>query len=198
MTDGFAASLAAAGASENAHGRIYEPGRSYSIAVKLEVADKYESLTNESRNQKHPSARALAKAASVSPSFAQKIIDEIHSNGRVLAPDERVPHRECGVGSISLDEDDERYLLYLRFVDPSRSNRSYVEWLRLCRGTRVSESLISEWFKERFAFSGSFRGSYVIPIDKFKPDNIKRYQRYIEFVTNPHLYHRRIKFGDEK
>lgn len=176
MMDGALASLIAAGASRNTQGRIYEPGKAYGLPVKLEVAEKYHNLKNASGNGQPPSARVLAAAADVSPSFALKIIDEIDVHGRVLPPGEI--ERDCvrGVGSIALDDGDERFLLHLRFVDPSRTNRSYVEWLHTHRGTLVSESFISDWFKNRFQFSGSFRSSSIVPIDKFKPANIARYQ----------------------
>jgi len=198
MTSDFEASLVAAGASQNARGRIYEPGKAYGVPVKLEVADKYESLTIARGNGQPPSARALAHAASVSPSFAQKVIEELQVHGRVLPPDEIVSDRARGVGIIALDENDERLLLHLRFVDPCRTNRSYVDWLVMCHGKCVSESLISDWFKNRFTFNASFRSTSIVPIDKFKPENLVRYQKYIEFVMNPLVDARRFKFGDEK
>jgi hypothetical protein len=133
--DGTEASLAAVGASRNTGGRIYVPGKAYGLPVKLEVAEKYENLKNTNGNGQPPSARVLAEAANVSPSFAKKIIDEIERNRRVLAPENIVPNHARGVGSISLNESDESLLLYLRFLDPIRTNRSYVQCLLLCNGT---------------------------------------------------------------
>lgn len=198
MADGFEESLQAASASRNTHGRIYEPGKAYGWPIKLEVAEKYNMLKNESENGMPPSSRALGAAANVSPSFAQKILDEIETFGDVIPPEDIVPMRPRGVGGIALDEHDERLLLYLRFIDPSRTNKSYVDWLRACHGTIVSESLISDWFKNRFTFNASFRSTSTVPIDKFKPENILRYQEYVSFMNNPNLDHRRIKFADEK
>jgi hypothetical protein len=144
MASGRAVSLAAAGASQNAHGRIYQPGRSYGIGVKLEVADTCERMANMNENGRMPSGRALANEASVSLVFAQKVIGELETHGRVLAPEEMVSDRLRGVGIIALDDRDEWLLLYLRFLDPSRTNANYCKCLLMHHGKLVSESLISD------------------------------------------------------
>jgi len=69
-------------------------------------------------------------------------------------------------------------------------------YLRVQRGTIVSESTISRWFLTHFPFKGSFRKPNLVLIDKFKPNNVLRAKDYIDFVKNIDAF--RLKFGDEK
>jgi len=139
----------------------------------------------------------VSKLTSVGRGFVAKVKEELRLHENILRPDEIVQRRATGVGVRSLDEDDENLLLFLRYQDPTRSNQSYVEHLYLYHGTVVSESLISNWFAYRFDHSGKFRVPNLIPVDKFKPENIVRYLDFVLFMStiqDP----RRLKFGDEK
>jgi len=85
----------------------------------------------------------------------------------------------------------------LRFIDNTRSNQSYVEELFFHTGTLVSESFISDWFANRFDHSSKFKVGCLVPLDKFKEENIARYFEYCQFIqaiNDPS----RLKFGDEK
>lgn len=190
-----AASAASVGLRTNQLGGRYEPGRSYSLEKKLSVAETVKRLRLESGSD--PTDVEVSQLTSVGRGFVAKVKEELRVHGHILRPDEIVQRRATGVGVRSLDEDDEALLLFLRYLDPTRSNQSYVENLYLYRGTVVSESLISNWFAHRFDHSGKFRVPNLIPVDKFKPENVLRYLEFILFmstVQDP----RRLKFGDEK
>jgi hypothetical protein len=62
--------------------------------------------------------------------------------------------------------------------------------------TTVHESVISRWFHARYSFKANFRKPNLVPIDKFKPENVQLACDYINSIrqTNPF----RLKFGDEK
>jgi len=176
-------------------GGRYEQVKSYPLEKKLFVAETVQRLRQESGSD--PTDVEVSQRTSVGRGFVAKVKEELRVHGHILRPDEIVQRRATGVGSRSLDEEDENLLLLLRYLDPTRSNQSYVENLYLYRGTVVSESLISNWFAHRFDHSGKFRVPNLIPVDKFKPENILRYLEFILFmstVQDP----RRLKFGDEK
>ena len=196
MADAAAiASAASVGLSTNLLGGRCEQGKPYPLEKKLAVAETIRRLRNETGSD--PTDKEVSELMLVGRGFVAKVKEELRVHGNVLRPDEIVQGRAKGVGSLSFDEGDETFLLLLRFLDPTRSNQSYVEHLQLHRGKVVSESLMSSWFANRFSHSGKFRVPNLIPVDKFKPDNILRYLDFVLFmstVEDPS----RLKFGDEK
>ena len=188
---------ASSGILVNQNGGFYRPGVAYTLDVKIRIAMVYEELKEEAAITGKPpvSKRQLAVAASVSPEYAGKIMDEVDSGG-IVDPATVDPERERGPGSMTLDLEDELLLLRLHQWKPSMRLSQYCMYLRVQRGTIVSESTISRWFLTRFPFKGSFRKPNLVPIDKFKPNNILRAKDYIDFVKNIDPF--RLKFGDEK
>ena len=63
-------------------------------------------------------------------------------------------------------------------------------------GTIVSQSTISRFFNHGFEIRGNFLKPDLIPIDKFRPENIARAEEFLAFLTQQDM--RRVKFGDEK
>lgn len=181
----------------NEHGGAYQRGKPYSTEKKIEVANIYIGLVC-SPSGIDPNPTNVAKRAGVDWHTAKKIIDEFEECGRIKSPEEILAERPIplGVGSQCLERDDESYLEYLYFENPSRTNSSYVSELVKYRGTLVSESLIEKWFLHRFAVSGKFVVPDKTPIDKFRPENLARMVEYgniIEGVTDK----RRLHFLDE-
>ncbi len=74
-----------------------------------------------------------------------------------------------------LNPTEELFLLALRAEDPARPNRDYITQLALYYGTSVSLSFISLWFKTRFDYKGSFRKPNLVPLDKFRQENVIRF-----------------------
>jgi hypothetical protein len=63
-------------------------------------------------------------------------------------------------------------------------------------GTSVSESTVSRFFNHGFPIRGGLCRPNLVPIDKFKPENIERAFEYLQVLAQiaPH----RLVFGDEK
>ena len=183
----------------NSNGGPFCRGQSYSFLKKLEVAPTHEELkVLTSTTGDNPLVSLFSRQCRVGWDFAKKVKDEVDFEGCALDPKElrRRQERFRGAGVLSVTPDEESYLLWLRFVDPSRSNESYVSELFHATGTLVSPSFISEWFSSRFTFKGKFKVSNLVPLDKFKPENIVYYFDFVNFISqfNP----LRFKFADEK
>ena len=58
--------------------------------------------------------------------------------------------------------EEEVYLLALRAEDPTRTNLEYIHLLAATYGRTVSSSFISNWFRKRFQFVGSFKAPNII------------------------------------
>ena len=125
----------------------------------------------------------------------RKIEAELQEHGRILQPPE-IQHRRIGPGSRTLDEIDSAVLMILYLEEPSRSLRSYVDWLEGLTGTTVSQSTVSRFFLHAFPHRGGFCRPNLVPFDKFRPENIERALEYLEIISE--IAPERIKFGDEK
>ena len=101
-----------------------------------------------------------------------------------------------GIGAF-LTTEEEIFLLSLRLEAPERPNIDYIHQLNEYYGKIVSSGFISDWFKKRFPFRGSFRKPNLIPLDKFKKRNILRFLQYkqkMEILSD----HTMWNFLDEK
>ena len=188
----------ATGINMNANGGHYINGQEYSTLKKVEVEAVYWNLFVELG--KAPSKRVLAREARVGSTFAQKVLVEIKKSGGII-PVEQLKEtqwrkRDKRVGCICITLDEQAHLLQLRRDEPTRGNDSYIAALFLTSGTMVSSSFISLFFKKVGPFAGNFRKLPTVPVDKFRPANIKTYADYLNFVSviPPHL----LNFGDEK
>jgi transposase len=96
-----------------------------------------------------------------------------------------------------LEPTEELFSLAHRSEKPARPNREYVAHLATYYGTVVSTSFISEWFKTRFNHKGSFRKPNLVPLDKFRQENVIR---FIEYKLKCQLIydHSRFCFVKEK
>jgi hypothetical protein len=77
-----------------------------------------------------------------------------------------------------LDPAKELFLLALRAKKPARANTDYVAKLYTFYGTMVSASFISLWFNTRFDHKGSFRKQNLVPLDKFRQENVIRFVKF--------------------
>jgi DDE superfamily endonuclease len=186
---------------KNLNGGTYSPGRMYSIEKKADVKEAYLELILEIYPLR-PSYRALAKRAKVSLNYAMKVAREIDANGDISDPnvireENRLAIVRRGPGSKTLSVTHEIFLLSLRSENPSRPLGSYVFELYTTHGVRVSESTISSWFLKRFKHRGSFRKPNLIPLDKYRLDNVAR---FMEFMDTKRMIvdHRGFNFVDEK
>jgi transposase len=77
-----------------------------------------------------------------------------------------------------LDPTEELFLLALRSEKPARPNREYVAHLATYYGTVLLTTFISEWFKTHFNHEGSFLKPNLVPLDKFRQENVIRFIEY--------------------
>jgi transposase len=182
---------------QNVNGGWYQRGRLFLMPKKLEISYHYLDLCHE-KSPGRPSLRDLAVRAKISHMYARKVIIELTNTGSLTNPEvtnsERIRDAEK---ILYLDPVEELFLLALRAENPARSNTDYVAKLFTYYGTLVSASFISLWFKTRFDYKGSFRKPNLVPLDKFKQDNVVR---YIEYKLKCKLLsdHSRYCFLDEK
>ncbi len=163
---------------KNSNGGYYHPGTMYDLPKKTEVADIYMEMYWELYPMK-PSRERVAAKARVSPSYAETVIRELTETGHVLDPEELKLqwNKKIGIGAF-LTTEEEIFLLSLRLESPERPNIDYIRQLEEYYGKVVSSGFISDWFKKRFPFRGSFRKPNLIPLDKFKRRNIVRFLEY--------------------
>jgi hypothetical protein len=164
----------------NQNGGFFHPGTMYDLPKKMDVAETYIDMCWTMFPDK-PSRERVAEKARVSPSFAEKVMKEISESGHVLDPQlvKSTWRKARGVGSC-LTTEMEIFLLALRLEHPERPNIDYIRQLNQFYGRTVSSGFISDWFKNRFPFRGSFRKANLIPLDKFKRGNIVRFLQYKE------------------
>jgi transposase len=186
---------AAAGISINANGGTYKRGKAFDFHKKIALVEKYEELANLA-NGVPPSIRTLAKAAKVSRDWAKKVINELKSDDGLIDSDSARPQRIKGPGSRSLDSFDIVVLLFLVTTKPQLSLQGYQRELFQRTATIVSRSTISRFWKNGLEIAATLRRPDLVPIDKFKPENLERAVEYIQIVSmiDPH----RLKFCDEK
>ncbi len=164
---------------------------------KLEIGYDYLDLCIEMWPTR-PTHRQAAKKAKVCTKSIRKIIMELENTGSLQDPDlinsEKMRTREK---QFYLEPSEELFLLALRAENPGRPNREYVAQLYITYGTIVSTSFISVWFEKRLTYRGSFRKPNLVPIDKFRRENVIR---FIEYKLKCELLfdHSRFCFIDEK
>jgi hypothetical protein len=163
---------------KNSNGGYYHPGTMYDLPKKTEVADIYMEMYWRLYPVK-PSRERVAAEARVSPYYAEIVIRELTETGHVVDPEilKQQWNKPRGIGAL-LSTEEEIFLLSLRLEAPERPNLDYIRQLDQYYGKLVSSNFISMWFKKRFPFRGSFRKPNLIPLDKFKKNNILRFLEY--------------------
>ncbi len=164
---------------------------------KLEISYMYLDLCYE-KYPERPNQRELAARAKISTTYARKIIIELTNTGSLTDPEvtnsERIREKEK---VLYLDPAEELFMLALRAEKPARASSDYVAQLYAFYGTLVSTSFVSQFFKTRFRFNGSFRKPNLVPLDKFWQENLIR---FAEFKLKCKLLydHSQFCFLDEK
>jgi transposase len=181
----------------NANGGWYQSGRVFTLPKRLTIGYEYLDLCIDKWPER-PSTRQLATKAKISQTTARKIVMELENTGSLLDPEltnsQNMRDREK---KYYLEPTEELFLLALRAEKPARLNREYVAHLATYYGTVVSTTFISEWFRNRFDNKGSFKKPNLVPLDKFRQENVIR---FIEYKLKCQLMfdHSRFCFIDEK
>lgn len=191
---------ARSGLEVNLHGRFYQRGKAYSLDIKMHVATTLLDHMEKKGPFAHGIVAAVGRECHVGWEYVKKVRDELLTEGIILDPKEIYERRTgdlpSGPGSRSLDDGDCFVLYQLYRKDPSRSLKSYVNWLYYFTGTIVSKSTVSRWFNHGFPYKGGLRKANIQPFDKFKPANIEKAYEYLAIMAR--IDPTRIKFGDEK
>jgi transposase len=181
----------------NANGGWYQRGVMFTMPKKLEIGYEYLDLCIEMWPSR-PTQREVAENSKISTKIARKVIMELENTGSLQDPDliksDKMRTREK---NYYLEPCEELFLLSLRAENPGRPNRDYVVHLYKFYGTIISTSFVSKWFEKRLTYKGSFRKPNLVPIDKFKRENVIR---FIEYKLKCELLfdHSRFCFIDEK
>lgn len=179
----------------NQNGGEYVNGRTYPFEKKVHIATKYINMYVACFPNK-PSIRAFAREAGVGWWMANKVVKEIEGGG-IVDPEEIKKIGSTRTVGDQLDPEDEALLLSLHAEDPARPNRSYIQELHQQNGVLVSTQFISKWFGNRFDKKGRFVKPNMVPLDKFKYENILK---YVEFKLDVQTLcnHTKYNFLDEK
>jgi len=139
----------------------------------------------------------VARQCKVSATTVGKVAKEIAEYGGARDPKEIRRQKAGPVGLCrELDECDSLVLFWLYMQEPSRSLENYVSWLEFLTGTVVSVSTVSRFFNHCFPHRGGLCRPNLVPLDKFRPDNIEKAFEYLQLISQFSPY--RIKFCDEK
>ena len=181
----------------NENGGFYTRGESYSYAKKCEIVTVFFELWTETFPER-PSFSKVARECKVSRGCATKFIREFEEHGNLADPKEATEEKKNDDGVFDiLTVEEELFLLSLHADDCSRPNASYMKELNDNFGKKISSQFVSNWFKKRYDFKGTFRVRPMIPKDKFKPVNLFRYlefRMYLKLIPD----HTTFNFLDEK
>jgi hypothetical protein len=82
-----------------------------------------------------------------------------------------------GVGQHLTPEED-MFLLSLCVGIPNRPNLDYCRELLAYNGTVISSSFVSVYFAKAWTLSGKYRKPDLIPLDKFRPENVLNFAHF--------------------
>jgi transposase len=169
----------------NKNGGYFHKGRTYDYATKVRVASVFLDLIDDNGDNS-PTVSVVARDAKVSWDYAKKVMHELQTTGSVIPPEllQQNRDRQFGVGTVlKLTTREEEFLLGLRIECPHRPNLDYIRKLYVLSGKIVSSSTISRWFKRRYEFKATFKKPNLVPLDKFRVENIARYVEFRERIA---------------
>ena len=178
----------------NKYNEYYAHGVQMGEERKAFIIDSYVALLAESNGRPAP-VLALSKRAGVCWKVARRIIDEYHVGVAGCCVEKAKKESRPGT-RIGLTNEHETFLLWLRFEDPFRTNDDYVNRFFFQFGIKLARSFITCWFKDRFEKHGRLKAAQIIPVDKFRPENVDSYESFCGFVSG--IGSERLCFVDEK
>ena len=187
----------------NSHGGYYKHGARYTIEKRLEVIQIFLELQQVGgdpnyRNRGRLCTREVAEMAKVSISYAYHVISEYMETGGIKDTEVRkaevakIRQQYTKIGPLET-----LVLLSLRSENDQMLLVEYKNNLRRITGANVSVQTIDYFFKHRFDYRGSLRKASLVPVDKWKEENIARYHEFMETIAK-FPDHSRYHFIDEK
>ena len=167
----------------NKYGGVYQNGIYYDYAKKTEVAAVFMELALACF-PKIITPSKLSREAKVSWNYANKIINEIIVFGDIIDPEDLqyITFSSRNKKPSMIDKASACHLLSLRAEEPGRPNRDYINELFLFNGTLVSSTQISRFFNSRFSHKGSFCKPTMIPVDKYRAQNLAKYKDFYDAI----------------
>jgi hypothetical protein len=162
----------------NENGGSCHAGQPCNLVRKREVGEAFLTLWADNCPMQ-PSVRSVAQEACVGWNHASKVIEELLDTGDLVDPELARPNqmdsgRFVGVGARSLKLEEEVFLPALRTEKPNRPNLDCIRQLERRHGTKVLSPFITKWFQKRFNHPDNFRKPNLVPLDKFKTENLLR------------------------
>ena len=181
----------------NQNGGIYLNGAKYPIQLKIRVAEEY--LTASNNLTSLPNLTQIASRLCVSRTFVREVGDELLTHGCITEDNKRTRGTDVQKGTpgrTKLTAIDYWYLIHLYREEPSRTLGSYVYELAAFSGVHICCKTVDRIFQEAFPYKGALRISSIIPLDKFRENNLLRANEFIATISKLPLS--RIKLFDEK
>ena len=183
----------------NNNGGYYENGISYNMGKKMEVLQAYLlSPPKNGRDNNQLNIHHIAKTTMVSTGYAHKVITEYLATGALGDPKSaRVEMAETRKNYTKLGPEESIFLLALRSEDNTQLLVDYKQKLFLATGVSVATCTIDRFFKNRFDYKGSLRKAPLVPLDKWRPANIRAYHNFMATIAKL-PQHTKYHFIDEK
>jgi transposase len=145
-----------------------------------------------------PRIESVAEAARVSIGYTHKVLAKYRRMSLIENPDLiKIRHTEEKKNYSKITPDIAIYLLALRANNDQRPLYKYKTQLMDDLGKYLAVTTIHNFFLERYDHKGSLRSPNLVPLDKFRHDNVAKYHEFmakLAMLPNHHKYH----FIDEK
>ena len=130
--------------------------------------------------------------------YAHKVINEYLATGALEDPKRALNQlSEVRRQYTKLGPEASIFLLALRAEDDQQILVDYQRKLAEETGVHVGTSTIDRFFKQRFEHKGALRKAPLVPLDKWKPANIRAYHTFMATIAKL-PQHGKFHFIDEK
>jgi hypothetical protein len=164
---------------------------------KVDMLEQYNRL-DDPQTVWPPRIESVAEAAPVSIGYTHKVLATYRLMGRIEDPDLiKIRHTEEKKNYSKITLAVAIYLLALRADNDQWPLYEYKTQLMDDLGKYLVVTTIDNFFLEHYDHKGSLRSPNLVPLDKFRHDNVAKYHAFmakLAMLPNHHKYH----FIDEK
>jgi transposase len=189
----------------NRNGGYFSNGNPYDMSKKMEVLSAYFEEQRDEPADIAEAARipkinveAVAERARCSVGYAHKVITEYLMTGGIQDP--KIATQQLARSRrlrAKIGPEESIFLLACRADDDQQTLVDYQRNLFEGTGVIVGTTTIHNFFQRRFEFKGNLRKAPLVPLDKWKPENITAFHTYVATVGGfPN--HMKFHFIDEK
>uniref|UniRef100_A0A7S1FN15 Uncharacterized protein n=1 Tax=Corethron hystrix TaxID=216773 RepID=A0A7S1FN15_9STRA len=131
-----------------------------------------------------PNILDAAVKCDVSRSYVLKIETELFGNGFELSSVINKPTGKNDPGHRVLDRYGHHWIIFLYLLEPSQPVKSYCDHFLILTGKRISANTMTGVLKKAHPFRGNLRCMNVVPLDKFRPDNLIKAVEVVDIISN--------------